>query len=125
MTTYSTVKAAALDITIKRGDTQSITIPLSDPDDSDNPVDLSGYNAIRMQIKTNASSAALLDLTLGSGISLGGVDNNELTIDLTYLESAIGASTYKYDIEGTITATSFVRTLVEGDFIVKQDITNS
>ena len=125
MSTFSTIKAAVLDLTIKRGDTQEIILAFTDPDDSNNPVDLSVYNEIKMQIKKTSNGAAELELTLISGLTVSGVDNNILTIDITSTQAELVAGPYKYDIEGTITADDFVRTLVGGSFVLSQDITNA
>ena len=123
MSTYSTVKAALLNITIKRGNTQSMTIPLSDPDDGDSPVDLSVFDELKMEIRKTHNSPSVVDLSLGSGLSISGVDDSNIIVDLTPTQANQIADGYRFDIKGTITATSFVETVVEGSFVFEQNIT--
>ena len=124
MANFSSIYAAELNITIYRGDTQSISVTFTDPNDGDGALDLSAYSTLLMQIKQTSSSASLLDLSLGSGLTVSGASNNVLTIDLTSAQASLSAGTYKYDIEG-ITADPITRTIMQGNFIVSQDITNA
>lgn len=123
MTDFSGIYAAQLNITIKKADTASIIATLTDPNNSDAPVDLSAYDELLMQIKSQkAASTSLLELTLGSGLSITGVSNNELTIDITATQATLDAATLFYDVQGTNTGTGLVRTLLTGTFIVSDDV---
>lgn len=90
-------------------------------------VDLTGYSA-RMQVReTQASTAVILSLTSGSGITLGG------TAGTIYLEASatttagIAAQStpktaYAYDLE-LVSGAGYVTRLVEGNFFVDPEVT--
>lgn len=86
---------------------------------NDVPIDLTGSN-IEIQLrKTPASTTAELTLTLGSGITISGVDNNEIIIN-TIVD--INAGSYVYDMT-VVFPSGIVKTYVWGTFIVYEDIT--
>ena len=86
------------------------------------PVDLTNYDA-RMQVRTSAEGTAIyLNLTAGTGITLGG------TAGTIYLEadaattSGIGQGSYSYDLE-LISEAGYVTRLVNGTFLVDPEVT--
>jgi len=108
--------AATYDITCtKKGDTwkgRTFTY------DRDGVVqDLTAY-AIAMQVKTPGGEI-LLDLSIGSGITLTDAVNGVFTIDPVITPNATGVN--YYDIQ--FTNAGIVSTYVEGKFIIKSDIT--
>lgn len=83
------------------------------------PIDLNDYTAIKLQVKRSKSSSSILELALGSGLTISGVDSNVLTTHFTADQTkSLNCQTYYYDvlmskpssnvyyIEGTITVKS-------------------
>jgi hypothetical protein len=85
------------------------------------PVDLTGYTAA-MQVRASYSSAtAIISLTNGSGITLGGAAGTiQLNISAV-TTAALTAGTYVYDLELTYAGT--VTRLLEGQFVVTPEVT--
>jgi hypothetical protein len=118
----STVAMATLDITVKAGDTFSLLLKFFDDDAGTVPTDLTNY-VFKMDIKpkTTPLGSPKLSLVQSVGITIGGADNNEMTL----LEKiSIKGGSYVYDIEGLLPDGSIV-TFVGGAFTVVQDVTNS
>lgn len=91
------------------------------------PVDLTGYTA-RMQVReTQSSTATLLSLTSGSGITLGGTAGTIL-LEATAATTAGMASSinpqnqFVYDLE-LISGAGYVTRLVEGNFFLDPEVT--
>jgi len=119
MAEYNAIKAAQLDITVKRGDAATIgPLYLTDPNDSDNPFDLSGFTELTMHIKhRRESSTFLAELTLtGGDLAVSGASNNGLSIVIAAADSNIASRYYFYDVE-----TDDRTTILEGYFIVEED----
>jgi hypothetical protein len=85
------------------------------------PLDLTGYSA-RLQVRESYSaSSAVLSLTAGTGITLGGTAG---TIDLLVASTATAALTpgqYVYDLE-LVNDTTVDRWL-QGSFLVSAEVT--
>lgn len=63
------------------------------------PMDLSLYSNIKIQIKPERESGAVIELTLQSGLSVSGDSNNMLNINLTALQTAVLCrQQYFYDV---------------------------
>lgn len=64
------------------------------------PVDLTQYTSIKLQVKLNkSSSGAVVSLTLGSGLTITGDDNNILGISFTTQQTSLLCnSEYYYDL---------------------------
>jgi len=75
---------------------------------------------IKMQIRTRPDGDIKLTLTEGDGITVGGADNNIITLN-KILAIDYGGS-YYYDIQATFT-NGQVQTYMRGSFIVLEDIT--
>lgn len=86
------------------------------------PKDLTGFSAAMQVRETFDSSATVVSLTNGSGITLGGVLGTINVIVSSSATSAIPAGYYSYDLE--ITSGAGVRDrLLEGKFIVTPEVT--
>lgn len=70
-------------ITLKwvRGTRAQDTLNLSDQQ-TGNPVDLSGVNAILLRVRKTINSAVLLELSLGSGLTVSDAVNGVIDIDV-------------------------------------------
>jgi hypothetical protein len=84
-------------------------------------VNLTGYTAA-MQVRENASSSAtILSVTNGSGITLGGTAG---TILVSISASTMGAAApgfYVYDLE--LNSGSQVTRLIQGNFAIQAEVT--
>ena len=83
-------------------------------------VNLTGYTAA-MQVKENPGSTAIISISSGSGIALGGTAG---TIDLNIGATTMGSVTpgfYAYDLE--LTLGSVVTRLLQGKFEIQPEIT--
>lgn len=86
------------------------------------PVDLTNYSA-RMQVREEyASGSAVLSLTSGSGITLGGTAGTILLEASSTATAALVSGQYLYDLE-LVSAAGYVTRLVEGVFIVDPEVT--
>lgn len=88
------------------------------------PVNLSGYSA-RMQVRDGFDGgSAIVNLTSGTGITLGGTAGT-IVVALTAIQTAAIDATpsgqYVYDLE--LVSGSTVTRLVEGNFLVSPEVT--
>lgn len=85
------------------------------------PLDLTGYTAA-MQVRESADSAtALLSLTNGTGITLGGTAGTISVVVASTASAAIAAGSYSYDLE--LNSGSTVTRLLAGAFNVTGNVT--
>ncbi|MFW0737583.1 hypothetical protein [Flavobacterium sp. T12S277] len=64
-----------------------------------NPIDLNQYPTIKLQIKRQKSSSAIVELSLGSGLIISGSNSNVLTVVFTAEQTKqLACDTYYYDI---------------------------
>jgi len=108
-----------LDLTCYQGSTfdKSFTVT-----QSSTPVNWTGYTA-KMQVRRykDQSSTALLTLTNGAGITLGGTAGT-IALSITPTQSnTITAGSYFYDIE--LTSGSNVIRILAGKFVVDASVT--
>lgn len=97
MTSLSIVPGT-LDITAAQGKTWSISITVRDANNA--LINFTGYSAT-WQVRSNAASTApILSLTVGSGITLNSVGVITLTASAAQT-AAIAASTYVHELELT------------------------
>lgn len=119
---------ASLDLVMYQGASWDYTLTWTTTAGSvTTPVNLTGYTA-RMQVRESvASTATILSLTSGSGITLGG------TAGTIYLEASAattaGVATagapseqFVYDLE-LVSPAGYVTRLVEGLFLVDPEVT--
>lgn len=84
---------------------------------NDTPIDLSAATVL-LQVRPTATSNTLtLAITNGNGITIGGDDNNQVTI---YKLINIAAGEYVYDLQITYSSGQ-VKTYLHGEFIVSDD----
>lgn len=113
--------AAKYDLALEQGATFVRTFTWTNPDTT--PVDLTGATA-HLQIRTgvaNIVNTTLLDLTQGSGITLGGTAG---TITITFTASQTASLTVakaQYDLYVTIGST--VTRLLEGSVTIDPTVT--
>jgi hypothetical protein len=89
---------------------------------NDTPVDLTNYDA-RMQVRPSYnSSSVVLNLTAGTGITLGGTAGTVFIEATPTQTAAIAAGQYVYDLE-MVAAGGAVTRLVEGRFTVDPEVT--
>lgn len=85
-------------------------------------LNLVGYSSA-LQVREAADSTAyLLSLTSGSGITLGGTAGTVLVTITSAQSSALDAGSYAYDLELTSSA-GLVTRLLEGGFTVSGNVT--
>jgi hypothetical protein len=85
-------------------------------------VNLTGYSS-RMQVRQYAdSTATVLSLVNGTGITLGGTAGTIALAAVATATSAVEAGQYVYDLE-LVSGAGYVTRLVEGNFIVYAEVT--
>jgi hypothetical protein len=113
------VAASTHNFKVYRGD--NWTVDLVVVDNVNAPIDLSGAD-IKMQIKNKPDDAtAVKELNLTNGISVGGDDNNVITID-SEGDLDVRPNDYVYDLQVTYSGGRVV-TYLRGSFSVVKDIT--
>jgi len=111
----SDFRPGKLDIQIWRNDTwQQVFTLLSDT----TPINLSGAT-VYIQVRKGCAGTLALTLTNGSGVTIGGVSNNQITVNKLV---DIDKGNYVWDMQVTFTS-GVVKTYLEGDFIVYDDVT--
>lgn len=110
------------DITIDQGSLFLTVVTYAD--DDDNPINLTGYTA-RMQIRANHSApTAMIDLTPGQGLTLGG-QAGTIVIRIGAITSAtLPAGSHRYDLEltpGGVADNTF--RLLEGSVDIRPEVT--
>lgn len=85
-------------------------------------VNVTGYSA-RMQVRQYAdSTATVLSLVNGTGITLGGTAGTIALSAVATATTAINAGQYVYDLE-MVSGAGYVTRLVEGNFVVYAEVT--
>lgn len=86
------------------------------------PVNLTGYTS-RMQVRSSFDSdTAILNLTSGSGITLGGTTGTILINATAATTAGVATGQYVYDLE-LVSGGSAVTRLIQGTFIVDPEVT--
>ena len=86
------------------------------------PVNLTGYTG-RMQVRSSfASDTAILSLTSGSGITLGGTAGTILINATAATTAGVATGQYVYDLE-LVSGGSAVTRLIQGTFLVDPEVT--
>ena len=116
---YKNIIAADVDLVSIRGDKPVFRIAFWEDEANSIPVDLSPFiGNIKMQIRTTPTATRVLDtLEDGTGLTIGGVDNNELTIVPNMME--VDTGNYYYDVEESV----LNATILRGRYITEQDVT--
>jgi hypothetical protein len=111
----SDFRPGKLDIQIWRNDTwQQVFTLLADT----TPINLSSAT-VYIQVRKGCAGTLALSLTNSSGVTIGGVSNNQITVNKLV---DIAKGNYVWDMQVTFT-TGVVKTYLEGDFIVYDDVT--
>ena len=120
MTWYNTVLAAENDIILKRGDKTTVTFSFTDPNNNDDPFDLSQFTTLVMQVKwRRESSSNFLELSLANGgITVSGASNNIISYVFTETQTDLKPGYYWFDVEG-----DGHTTVQEGQILIDQDAT--
>ena len=86
------------------------------------PLDLSAFTSIKLQVKHSKSAPAIVELSLGSGLAVSGVDSNILTVTMTSEQTKLlTCETYYYDV---LTATADInKYYLEGKITTKTTAT--
>ena len=111
----SDFRPGKLDIQIWRNDTwQQVFTLLADT----TPINLSSAT-VYIQVRKGCAGTLALSLTNSSGVTIGGVSNNQITVNKLV---DIAKGNYVWDMQVTFTS-GVVKTYLEGDFIVYDDVT--
>ena len=113
------MSAGTYHIKIEQGATFALTLTYKDANDS--AINLTGY-AARMQLRKNINDdTAIVSLTDGSGITLGGAAGTiEITISAT-TTAGLTATEGVYDIE--LESGGVVTRLLSGTYTVSREVT--
>jgi hypothetical protein len=114
--------AGLYNITADQGATFSRTITWTDS--ARIPINVTNYTA-RMQVRTTVESpTVVLELTTANGrISLGGVLGTvTLNVPASVMQNVL-ADKYVYDLELIAPTTQVVNRLVQGNFVVRPEVT--
>jgi hypothetical protein len=112
--------AAQYDITIEQGATWTLSLVWKDS--GGNPITLTGYTA-RMQARSAYAAAdTMLDLTSGSGITLGPAAGAVALVASAAQTSAITAKKGVYDLE-MVAPDGAVTRLLQGAVTVSPEVT--
>lgn len=106
----------------KRGDTAPFTITITD---GTNPIDITGFTfKLTVDPSSTPTDATnnLFQLSVGDGITLTTPASGILTVDITALRADQTPTVYFYDLQQT-DGSGFIRTILEGEWEVQQDIT--
>lgn len=111
----SDFRPGKLDIQMWRNDTwQQVFTLLADT----TPISLLGAT-VYIQVRKGCGGVLALTLTNGSGVTIGGASNNQITVKKLV---DIAKGNYVWDMQVTF-ADLTVKTYLEGDFIVYDDVT--
>jgi hypothetical protein len=121
MTLSNSSVAGTHNIRHYRGDTFIRNFTVTDNEDPPVAIDLTGYSA-RLQVRESATKEAVLDISTTDHISITGVDNNVISINVPDSKTSFPAKTYLYDLE-LISAGGIRTTYLKGNFELTQDIT--
>ena len=115
--------AGTYNITIEQGADWAMTLSLYTDSDKTTPKDISGYTA-RMQIReTKSSPTVIKELTTGgSGITIGGTDDNEVSLVISSSDTSLfDFLTAYYDLE--LVSGGVVSRLMEGTVALSKEVT--
>lgn len=103
------------DFIVRQNETHNVDLKFS----SDAaPLDLTQYSAIKLQVKHSKSAPPIIELAIGSGLIISGLDSNVLKVSMTAAQTKLlTCESYYYDVL-TATLTSNIYHL-EGKITVK------
>jgi len=106
------------DATIVSGDTIDLEFTVTDPDD--NPVDLS-TSSLEYALAERDGATVVTKTTGGGGVTVGGTDDNVVTVRLAPSDTADIAGVYEHELEET-DGSGAVATLATGVVHIRADI---
>lgn len=113
------VAPGILNLTFPQGATWELSLTWTDA--AGDAIDVTNYSA-RMQARNGYDGDAVLSLTSGSGITLGGTAGTiDLSVDAA-TTAAIGAAQYVYDLE-VESSGGVVSRVVQGTLTVTREVT--
>jgi hypothetical protein len=84
------------DFSVRQNETYAVDIDFSN---GVAPINLTLFDAIKLQIKYSKSAPAIVELTIGNGLEVSGVNSNMLRVELTADQTKIlTCDSYYYDI---------------------------
>ena len=112
--------ASTVDINIYSGDSYFMSVLWQTADGT--PIDNSGYTGLmEFRKKTTSADPALVTLTDGAGITMGGADGL-ISLEIDPTETPAITDQAVYDLQMTETATGVVTTLIAGTATVAMDV---
>lgn len=115
-----TASPGMLNLTLSQGATWKLALTYQNANGT--PIDLTNYTA-RMQARPSYDSSTVsLNLTNGSGITLGGTAGTINLLVGATTTASIGAAQYVYDME-LVSGSGEVTRLIEGTLIVTPEVT--
>lgn len=119
MTTESNSSIAALhNIICKRGDTFSRVFTFFTDSTKTIPLDITA-STFKLSVK-NSLNVIILEFTEPTSITLS--STNILTFHKSEIEMSIGAGSYKYDLQKTL-SNGNILTIIKGTFTIQDDVT--
>ena len=114
-----------LPITIIRGNNKTYKLSFfnEESDGTEVAIDLTTYDSIRLDVKKTSSvnELAFLSLSIGSGLTISGDDNNILEIEFDREFITVNEDNYRYDI--LFEKDAIFTTFIEGSLSIKNVIT--
>lgn len=105
MAATQSTRQGRLDINLIQGDNKAITLVFKDRDPAGvlTPIDLTDYSVIKMDVKTrvDVNETPFITFTVGSGLTISGVDNNILSFEFGQQFYASQNLEYFYDMRFT------------------------
>jgi hypothetical protein len=121
MVTAIVDKIGVLNIELRQGDTRPIflTFNQTPPSGGSEPMDLTGFTAIRLDVKTrkDIAEAPFVSWQIGNGLTISGSDNNILSFQFNAEFTRTAAPGWFYDIK--FTRPSGIMHLIEGTITVQ------
>lgn len=121
MTTSNTSTAAIHNIIHRRGDSFPRIFRFYSDSQRTTPLNISSHQFKCEVRRPGSSNNPVLTFQNGNGFTIGGQNNNELTMYKTSEEMSIDAGVYEYDIQQEVDGK--VKTIITGSFKIIDDIT--
>ena len=107
---------------IVQGDIIARTLTFTDQETND-PIDLSIYTAIKMQIRKRPGTAVIAEGSLEKNFVVSGADNNVLELSGVEIPGDTALGNYLYDIEFSNPDKDIKETLLSGTITITPQIT--
>ncbi len=107
---------------IVQGDIIARTLTFTDQETND-PIDLRIYTAIKMQIRKRPGTAVIAEGSLPKNFVVSGADNNVLELSGVEIPGDTALGNYLYDIEFSNPSEDIKETLLSGTITITPQIT--